>query len=137
MSKRIIVDTNLWISFLITKKYQIFKKLIASNNITLLFSTQSIAEFWDVSRRPHLQKLFPPEDVNILISVFDAYGIRVEPTSDIKICRDEKDNFLLNLAIDGKADYLITGDKDLLILQKIENTKILTYSDFVIEMEKA
>ena len=135
MNKRVIVDTNLWISFLITKKYQIFKNLIISNNITLIFSSESIAEFLDVVRRPHLQKLFPIEDIKILMAGFKAYGIRVEQTSNIKICRDEKDDFLLNLSIDGKADYIITGDKDLLNLQKIENTLILTYSDFVKIME--
>jgi putative PIN family toxin of toxin-antitoxin system len=50
--------------------------------------------------------------------------------SKIDICRDVKDNFLLNLAVDGKADYLITGDKDLLILEQIENTKIITMNEF-------
>lgn len=57
--------------------------------------------------------------------------------STLNFCRDEKDNFLLNLAVDGNADYLITGDKDLLVLEKIEKTKILTYSEFVTEIEKA
>ncbi|MBK5214192.1 MAG: putative toxin-antitoxin system toxin component, PIN family [Flavobacteriaceae bacterium] len=136
MSKKIIVDTNLWISFLITKKYQTFKKPIISNNITILFSSQSITEFWDVSRRPHFEKLFPLEEVNILFAVFKVFGIQIKPTSNLKICRDEKDNFLLNLAIDGKADYLITGDKDLLILKKVGNTKILTYSEFTGEMNQ-
>ncbi len=50
---------------------------------------------------------------------------------DIKICRDEKDNFLLSLSVDSKAEYLITGDKDLLVLEKIENTEILTFSEFI------
>ncbi|AFL82419.1 putative toxin-antitoxin system toxin component, PIN family [Aequorivita sublithincola DSM 14238] len=136
MSKKIIVDTNLWISFLITKKYQTLKKLIISNDIIILFSTQSISEFWDVSRRPHFKKFFSLEDVNILFAVFKVYGIQIKPTSNLKICRDEKDNFLLNLAVDGKADYLITGDNDLLLLKEIGKTNILTYSEFETEMEK-
>lgn len=136
MSKNIIVDTNLWISFLITRKYLAFKNLIISNSISLLFSEQSIEEFWDVSRRPHFLKLFPIEEINILFAVFKVYGTWIEPTSNLKICRDEKDDFLSNLAVDGKADYLITGDKHLLVLQKIEKTKIITYSDFINEMEK-
>jgi len=41
-----------------------------------------------------------------------------------------KDNYLLSLAIDSNADFLITGDNDLLILSRIENTKIIKYSDF-------
>ena len=55
--------------------------------------------------------------------------------SNIEICRDEKDNFLLNLALDSKADYLLTGDKDLLILESIENTEIITFSEFIELME--
>jgi uncharacterized protein len=44
--------------------------------------------------------------------------------------RDSKDNFLLNLAVDGKADYLITGDKDLLEIGQIDKTSILTFKEF-------
>jgi predicted nucleic acid-binding protein len=47
------------------------------------------------------------------------------------LCRDPKDNFLLNLAIDSKADYLVTGDDDLLILDRVENTKIIKMKDFL------
>jgi uncharacterized protein len=65
-----------------------------------------------------------------LIIVFETYGISVSITSDIQICRDDNDNFLLNLVVDGKADFLITGNKDLLVLEKINKTKIITISDF-------
>ena len=51
--------------------------------------------------------------------------------STVKDCRDIKDNFLLNLAIDGKANFLVTGDKDLLILEKIKKTQIITMTDFL------
>ncbi len=50
--------------------------------------------------------------------------------SVVDVCRDTKDNFLLALAKDGNADFLITGDKDLLVLEKYENTQILTYREF-------
>jgi len=46
-------------------------------------------------------------------------------------CRDAKDNFLLELAVDGKADYLVTGDNDLLILQTVQKTKIIRMNDFL------
>lgn len=49
-------------------------------------------------------------------------------------CRDEKDNFLLALAKDSKADFLITGDEDLLIIKKFQNTEILTYSEFSLKL---
>jgi uncharacterized protein len=56
-------------------------------------------------------------------------------SSEINECRDFKDNFLLNLAIDSKADYLITGDSDLLVITKIRKTKITTWSDFIEELK--
>ncbi|MBN2418080.1 MAG: putative toxin-antitoxin system toxin component, PIN family [Deltaproteobacteria bacterium] len=45
-------------------------------------------------------------------------------------CRDPKDNFLLNLCVSGKADYLITGDEDLLILNPFQKTVIINYRKF-------
>ena len=57
----------------------------------------------------------------------------VDIVSEISICRDKKDNFLLSLAVDGKADYLITGDADLLELEKMGSTKIITLKKFIEE----
>jgi putative PIN family toxin of toxin-antitoxin system len=65
------------------------------------------------------------------LSLFDSIGKLVEVKSGVNDCRDFKDNFLLNLAIDGKAKYLISGDKDLLVLGQIKKTKIITMSDFI------
>ena len=51
--------------------------------------------------------------------------------SHTNICRDKKDNFLLALCEDGKADYLLTGDEDLLILKKYKKTTILKIADYL------
>ncbi len=66
-----------------------------------------------------------------LLRIFDRFAELVEVESDVDLCRDEKDNFLLNLAIDSSADYLVTGDNDLLVLKKVKNTEILTFSEFI------
>jgi len=65
-----------------------------------------------------------------LLLYFNSYGEIVEITSDLEICRDPKDNFLLNLANDGEADFLITGDKDLLDIGRLGKTLITTYRVF-------
>ena len=49
----------------------------------------------------------------------------------VNLCRDSKDNFLLSLAIEGNADYLITGDKDLLVIGKFQKTKMVSFSQFL------
>ncbi|MEZ4972860.1 MAG: putative toxin-antitoxin system toxin component, PIN family [Cyclobacteriaceae bacterium] len=65
------------------------------------------------------------------MDLFDVYGELVTVRSDIKICRDPKDNFILSLANDGKANFLVTGDKDLLTIKKIGRTKIIGFSEFL------
>jgi hypothetical protein len=125
-SKKVILDTNLWISFLITKNYSFIDKYVENQKVTLIFSKELIQEFLTVATRPKFQKYFTDQDIQKLLRSFDNFAIIIETTSNIEICRDFKDNFLLNLAIDSKADFLVTGDNDLLELKKIEKTKILT-----------
>lgn len=71
------------------------------------------------------------EDTESLIETIQEYGEFFKVTSDVKACRDSKDNFLLSLSKDSKADFLITGDNDLLEMKSFESTKILTLSEFI------
>ena len=134
-NKNIILDTNLWISFLITDKLNEIDELILEGRITLVFSNELIEEFLTVSKRPKFKKHFSEHTIKELLSLFDNYGKLVKVSTEINSCRDFKDNFLLNLAIDSKSDYLITGDSDLLILKKIKKTKILKWVDFLKEIK--
>lgn len=54
----------------------------------------------------------------------------IDVTSHFDDCRDAKDNFLLDLAVSGHANYLVTGDADLLILNPFHSVKIISYQDF-------
>lgn len=130
-SKKVILDTNLWISFLISKKFSSIDNLIESDKIKLVFSDELIREFVDVVNRPKFKKHFTKTDIEKILDYFDQFGILVKVKSNVKICRDEKDNFLLNLSIDSKADFLVTGDNDLLVLEKIKMTKIINFADFL------
>ena len=112
-SKKVILDTNLWISFLITKNYSFIDKFVENQKVTLIFSKELIQEFLTVATRPKFQKYFTDQDIQKLLRSFDNFAKIIETTSKIEICRDFKDNFLLNLAIDSKADFLVTGDNDL------------------------
>lgn len=66
-----------------------------------------------------------------MLSAFEPFIDLIEVESIVTICRDPKDNFLLALAKDGKADYLITGDNDLLVLNKFGKTKIITITNLI------
>ncbi len=134
-SKKVILDTNLWISFLISKNFSFLDNYVQTGQIKLIFSEELFAEFLTVAERPKFQKFFTPKDIKKLISFIDQFGILYQVSSDIRECRDIKDNFLLNLAIDSNADFLVTGDSDLLDLKSIGDTKILTIKELETKLQ--
>ena len=118
---RIIIDTNLWISYLLTKDPHL-DRLLANNLVTLLFSQDLILEFIEVAKRPKFKKYFSSSDLEILLVSLSAKAIFIEVLNSVNIAPDPKDNFLLALAKEGNATHLITGDKDLLS-QEIRKNK--------------
>jgi len=131
---KVIVDTNLWISWLITKDFKKVDKLFTNKKTKLVFSIELLEEFVEVANRPKLRRYFSKDDLENLIHIIDELAYFVDVKSEINVCRDEKDNFLLALAIDSKADFLVTGDKDLLELKKIKGTRIVTIIDLIKEI---
>lgn len=128
---RIIVDTNLWISFLISNKLKVFGTKIQSADIVLVLSDELIHEVFMTAVRPKFNSFIGQESVKQLKLLFSQSGVRVKVVENVKICRDPKDDFLLSLAVSGAANFLLTGDKDLLVLNKIGETRIITYSEWV------
>jgi uncharacterized protein len=128
---RVILDTNILISFLITNQYRKLDNFILSGQIALLFSDELLEEFVSAALRPKFSRFFTKNDIENLIDFFLESGSLIKINSDVHLCRDDKDNFLLNLALDGKADYLITGDHDLLDLKKIGEVSIISINDFI------
>ena len=128
---RIVIDTNLWISFLITKNFTKLDEILFSRKCTLVFSQELLNEFLDVVKRPKFRRFFSASDIENILETIDEYADFIEVKSKIKDCRDPKDNFLLSLSVDGNADYLLTGDKDLLDLNKYRVTTIITISQFL------
>lgn len=129
---KVILDTNLWISFLISKKFHKLDSLILNNKVKLIFSQELLEEFISVINRPKFKKFFNKKDVNLLLELFDIYGELVSIKSSVKLCRDPKDNFLLSLANDSRADFPLTGDQDLLSIKKIGKTRIISLNEYIV-----
>jgi putative PIN family toxin of toxin-antitoxin system len=136
-SIKVIIDTNIWISFLIGKRLQNIKDLILAQQIAIVLSEQLLLELKMVTQRPKLKKYFQEQKVDKLIEFLRAIGQIHEPSVSNLLSRDPKDNFLLDLAETSKADFLVTGDKDLLDLNPFKKTQIVTPADFEVQMEKA
>jgi putative PIN family toxin of toxin-antitoxin system len=129
--ERIVLDTNIFIYFLISDSFYKLDKRLKSNQIRLLFSEELLSEFLQVVNRPKFKKYFSDKDITNLLNSLHNYADLVEVHSRVNICRDKKDNFLLELCIDGKADYLITGDEDLLTIKKLKKTSIIKIGDYL------
>ena len=134
-SLKLIIDTNLWVSFIISNKLNVLDPLLFAGNTRLLFSTELITEIQETITKPKLKKYFKTNTLEEMFYAFEPFIDLVEVEGIITICRDPKDNFLLALAKDGKADYLLTGDKDLLELKKFGKVKIQTIGTFINEMK--
>jgi putative PIN family toxin of toxin-antitoxin system len=129
---KLVIDTNLWISYFFGKVVKGNLDLILNNSkFEILISPKLEKEIKTVLARTKFSKYISTAQIRELLIYLNARAIKIETTSNIKLIRDSKDNFLLNLSFDGKADYLITGDDDLLILGKYGKTHILTLSQFV------
>lgn len=136
-SLRLIIDTNLWVSFIISNKQNLPDSVLYSEEARLLFSKELIDEILQTITKPKLKKYFGTNALEEMLSTFDPFIDFIEVKSTISVCRDIKDNFLLALAKDGQADYLITGDKDLLELKKFGKTKICTIVNFIQETKNS
>nr|WP_129734755.1 putative toxin-antitoxin system toxin component, PIN family [Parabacteroides goldsteinii] len=127
---KVVIDTNIWISFLIGKKLSGLQSLLSSGKVQLVLCKELVEEIHEVTQRPKLAKYFPQADVEQLLSFMNVIGKWYIPCKIGTTCRDPKDDYLLALAEEAKADYLLTGDNDLLVLKRIGKTEIITVSLF-------
>ena len=129
-TNKVIFDTNVWISFLIGKRLSFLKSYIVNGQITIVYCNQLITELKEVTARPKLKKYFPQNEVKEMLDLIVIIGLKFETVNNHTICRDLKDNFLLDLIDISKADYLVSGDKDLRELNPFKTAQILTPAEF-------
>lgn len=129
-SFKVIVDTNIWISFLIGKNLKGLQEYIDSQTIIIVTCNEQIQELTEVFKKSKIKKYFTLQQIREFFELLEESSVNVVLKTKTELCRDLKDNYLLSLAIDSDADFLITGDNDLLILTSVENTKIIKFIDF-------
>lgn len=137
-ARRVVVDVNILISFLIGKRLGGFITLLQDAEFLLLVSPPLLAEFVDVAARPGFRKHFPVEFAHQLAMTLAEAGelVEVEAKSPTPLSRDPKDDYLLLMAKKGKADLLITGDDDLLSMGSYGRTRIMSARTFTDEFLK-
>jgi putative PIN family toxin of toxin-antitoxin system len=94
-------------------------------------STDQIKELHDVFARPKFDKYIDRELRDRFLLLFLQRCVLIEPTAHFTICRDAKDNRLLELAVSSQASHLITGDQELLVLDPFLGVSVVTPNAFV------
>ena len=130
--RKVIIDTNLWISFLIGHQSQLVRKILTDMRFDVYVCSRLIEEIRDVAGREKISKYLGPTDLDDLLAIINAFCrfVTIETEIAPSAVRDPKDLYLLALADTIGADYIVSGDADLTDLNKHNKTKIIKLADF-------
>ena len=134
---KVIIDTNLWISFLIGHQTQLVRRMLTDLRFDVYVCSRLIKEIRDVANRDKIRKYVSEADLDDLLAIINAYcqfatiEAEVAPTA----IRDPKDLYLLALADTIGADYIVSGDADLTDLGQYNQARIMKLADFKAMMQ--
>lgn len=134
---RAVLDTNVLVSSAIKhlgKPSQILRQ--APDRFHLVCSEFILREVAEVLGRAHIQRKYPdqvtPAQRERFVADLRLLAVMVDPQTKLgKMTRDVKDDPVLACAVDGQADYLVTGDPDLLELKEFGAIQIITPDQFL------
>lgn len=135
---KILIDTNLWISFMIGKRLASIKEVLCRHDVEVYVCEQLLDEIRMVISRPKFNNIIPQETrrhfFEMVYDVCYFTDITVDATSPI---RDIKDLYLLSMAESVPVDYIVSGDKDLAELGEHKGIPILTYNQLLALLQPA
>ena len=134
---RAVLDTNLLISYLMTNGEAISRIMThwEDGHFVYLQSPQMMDELIDVINRPKLRR-YIKTDPQPLLDLIEMDAEQIQGQLALPgACRDPKDDKFIACAVEGIADYIVTGDKDLLVLNVYQNVKMIRPLDFLILLE--
>jgi len=125
---RVVIDTNVFISALLwngnpEKVLELWRK----ERILLLLSPFLSSEIFSILERSNVDN----EDIQYFIQSLENHSVKIIPVTNITLCRDPKDNEILSLAVNGDANYIITGDRDLLTFRNVKGVTIVNPKEFL------
>lgn len=130
--RRWVFDTNTLISHLLLPDSVPTRAVrLALQSGQLLVSEETLLELDEVLSRPKFNKYLSVSERKKFFKLLGRVAVHVTILRPIEVCRDAKDNKFLSLAVQGSADALISGDKDLLCLHPMMGIPILTPAAFL------
>lgn len=127
---KIVVDTNIWISYLINNKEQLMIEQLRKKKLALFVSEDFIDELKSTASRKKFEKYFTAIRLAEAIHRILLMAVHVEIIEQVSQFKDAGDDFLLDLCYASQANVLVTGDKALLKLGRFKNTQMISLKDF-------
>lgn len=132
---RVILDCNIWISFLLSKQDCLLKRMLMDTRFDIYVCEELLSEIINVARRDKIRKRVSENELQQLLKIIDAFCIKTTISQIAEsIIRDPKDVYLLSLAETIDANCLVSGDKDLTDLNLHLKTRIVKLADFKLMM---
>jgi putative PIN family toxin of toxin-antitoxin system len=129
---RYIFDTNVIVSSLLFKNGNPSKAFrYALKHGEVLLSLELLEELSDVLGREKFDRFVTSDERDEFLETFVEQAMLVEVIERVQECRDPKDDKILELALNGQAEYIVSGDKDLLALNPFRGVKIVTAEEFL------
>lgn len=129
---RYIFDTNVIISALLFeegKPAQALRAALANGEV--LLSLDLLEELNEVLGRERFNRYVTSEEREEFLEAIVERAVLIEVVENVQECRDPKDDKVLELALNGKAQYIINGDKDLLVLHLFRGVGVVTAEEFL------
>jgi putative PIN family toxin of toxin-antitoxin system len=135
MSRRVVIDTNVYVSRLL-REASVPGQAVgrAWREAATLVSVATLEELRAVLRRRKLARYFQPAKLEPYLEKVRSIATYVQVSTAIRACRDPRDDKFLEVAVHGRADLIVTGDADLLALSPFRGIAILTPAAYL-EME--
>jgi putative PIN family toxin of toxin-antitoxin system len=132
---RAVVDTNILIRALIKPGGTVGPVLtrLRNGDYVLLYAEPLLYELVAKLALPRIRIKYHLDDeaVEAIMALILLRGEPVTPMRRIQACLDPKDDVLLEVAVAGRADFIVTGDDDLLVLHPFESIPIVGPAEFL------
>jgi putative PIN family toxin of toxin-antitoxin system len=143
---RAVFDTNILVSYLLTHRPPVATLIdvyVAREDVVMVTAPELLEELDRVLRYPRLQRYYSEEERTRFVALLMALSEVVElPETIPQICRDPDDDLgmafipVLACAVVGGADVIVSGDDDLLVLDRVSDISILSAAEFLARIER-
>lgn len=129
---RVVFDTNVIVSALLFEESvpaTAFFKVLQQGEV--LISGQLMNEVQKILQRKKFDRYLSIDEREAFLIALVQTAALIEPSEVISVCRDPDDNMILELAVSGKAQVIVSGDSDLLVLHPFQGIDLLTPQAFL------